>query len=61
MFTAKMKKGVSLLLTIIMMFTMMPMAIFSLGAEESLPLMKLYNVSSVDDYHAVAYTERFIQ
>ena len=45
MFTAKIKKGLSLLLVIIMMFTMMPVTIFSLGAEKSLPVMKKFNAS----------------
>ncbi len=49
------KKGLSLLLAIIMIFTMMPTTIFTLGASEDLPVMKVFNASSGGDFHAAAY------
>ena len=50
--TSKIKKGLSLLLSIIMIFTMMPVTIFSLGADVSdLPVMEAYNAASSGDYH----------
>ncbi len=50
--TSKIKKGLSLLLSIIMIFTMMPVTIFTLGADVSdLPVMEVYNAASSGDYH----------
>ena len=51
MSSIKIKKGLSLFLAIIMMFTMMPTTIFTLGANENLPMMEVYTASSSGDYH----------
>ena len=54
MSSIKMKKGLSLFLAIIMLFTMLPTTIFTLGANESLPVMKAYpyiSASALPDYH----------
>ncbi len=48
--TLKAKKPLSLLLAIIMLFTMIPTAIFSSAAENPLPVMKAYT-SVTGDYH----------
>lgn len=40
-------------LTVIMLFSVMPAAVFA--TQEGLPVMKVFNVSSVDDFHATAY------
>ncbi len=52
MFIAKTKKGLSLLLAIFMVFTMMPLTIFSFGADASAPVMYKFNAASSDDFHA---------
>ena len=63
MSSIKIKKGLSLLLAIIMMFTMMPTTIFTLGANENLPMMEVYTASSSGDYHKYynsVYTVTFL-
>lgn len=51
--TSHFKKALSLFLAVIMLFSVMPAAVFA--TQESLPVMKVFNVSSVDDFHATAY------
>ncbi len=51
MIISKTKKGLSLILAIVMLFTMVPATIFSLGADESYPMMEAYNAASSGDYH----------
>ena len=51
---AKAKKGLSLLLAIVMIFTMVPATIFTLGADENYPMMRSYDASAASyagDYH----------
>ncbi len=51
--TSHFKKALSLFLAVIMLFSVMPATVFA--TQESLPVMKVFNVSSVDDFHATAY------
>ena len=51
--TSHFKKALSLFLAVIMLFSVMPAAVFA--TQEGLPVMKVFNVSSVDDFHATAY------
>ena len=62
MSSIKMKKRLSLLLAIIMMFTMMPTTIFTLGASESAPVMKQYGAGTVDyrSYYNSIYSATFL-
>ena len=50
MSATKTKKGLSLLLAIIMLFSMMPTTIFTLGASDNLPVMMATATSG--DFHA---------
>lgn len=60
--TLKAKKPLSLLLAIIMLFTMIPTAIFSSAAENSLPVMKAYTTVTGDyhDYKSSVVTVTFL-
>ncbi|MBQ7294809.1 MAG: Ig-like domain-containing protein [Clostridia bacterium] len=52
---SKCKRLLALMLSVLMMFAMLPTALFATAAEEDCPVMQVYNVSSAGDYHAVAY------
>ncbi len=57
------KKGMSLFLSILMIFTMIPATVFNIGAEEIYPVMKAFNAASGDDFHKYyrqVYTVTFL-
>ncbi len=63
MYTSKTKKGLSLLLAIVMLFTMVPATIFTLGADESYAMMYSFNAASGNDFHKYykqVYTVTFL-
>ncbi|MBR3869223.1 MAG: Ig-like domain-containing protein [Clostridia bacterium] len=49
--TSGYKKYLSLLLSFIMIFTMIPTTVFSVAAEDVCPVMEVYNAASSGDYH----------
>ena len=61
--TSKFKKYLSLLLSMIMIFTMVPATVFSVAAEESYPVMEEYTAASSGGFHKYwnkVYTVTFL-
>ena len=50
--TSKLKKGLSLLLSVIMLLTMLPSTVFTLAANESYPVMEQFTAASSTEFHA---------
>ena len=50
--TIKIKKFASLLLAVLMLFTMIPTAVFSMEEKKELPMIEAYSSASAGDFHA---------
>ncbi len=61
--TSGLKKYLSLLLSVIMIFTMVPATVFTIGAEETYPVMEEYTAASSGGFHKYwnkVYTVTFL-
>lgn len=60
---SKFKKGLSLIIAVVMIFTMIPTSLYALGADKSLPMMYSFNAASSKDFHKYykqVYTVTFL-